>query len=78
MLVSPYRQALEIEMYEFTVEKMSCGHCIKTVTQAVRGCDINADVNVDLATKRVGVKSTAAEADLRTALAKAGYPARAS
>ena len=76
MLDSPYRHALEIEMYGFVIENMSCGHCVNTVTQAVRGCDAAADVKVDLTTKRVDVRSVASAADLRAALARAGYPAR--
>jgi copper chaperone len=61
-------------VYEFEVKKISCGHCVATVTRAIQTKDPKAKVNVDLATKRVSIKSDVAESDLRRALAAADYP----
>ena len=63
-------------MYRFRIENMTCGHCVQTVTKAVQGCDSGASVRVDLKDKSVEVRSAAPEADLRAALARAGYPAQ--
>ena len=61
-------------MYEFKVENMSCGHCVRAITEAVRSVDGQAVVEVDLATKRVRVESAAAQLAFRDALSQAGYP----
>jgi copper chaperone len=52
---------------------MSCGHCVKAVTEAVKEVDPQARVNVDLASKKVSVESQAAREKLVGALAEAGY-----
>jgi copper chaperone len=36
---------------------MTCGHCVRSVTQAVQDKDPAASVRVDLASKEVGVES---------------------
>lgn len=62
-------------MYEFEAKNISCGHCVATVTRAIKGLDPKAKVNVDLLTKRVSVESSANNEELRRALAIADYPA---
>lgn len=44
-------------MQVFSVEGMTCGHCVRAVTQAVQSQDPAASVKVDLAAKEVGVDS---------------------
>lgn len=51
----------------FQVQGMTCGHCVRAVTEAVKSVDPQAEVKVDLATGKVDVQS---QRD-RTALAKA-------
>ena len=64
-------------MTTFTVEKMSCGACIKHVTKAVQSVDAGADVAVDLATGKVEVTPAPADtAAIVRAITEAGYPAR--
>ena len=63
-------------MIEFQVDGMSCGHCVKAVTQAVKEADPQAAVVVDLATHRVQVESAKDRAVLVAALSEAGYPPR--
>lgn len=61
-------------MITFQVNDMSCGHCVKIITTAVKAVDQNARVDVDLASKRVQVDtSTATEAAIGMAIAEAGY-----
>ena len=62
-------------MQNFKVEGMTCGHCVRTVTEAVKSVDPNATVEVDLAAGRVSVTSTAASAQLTQAIVAEGYAA---
>lgn len=45
-------------MQTFNVQGMSCGHCVKAITQAVQARDPAADVQVDLGAKTVRVQSS--------------------
>ena len=60
-------------MLEFNIPAMSCGHCVKAITEAVHEVDSKAQVQADLATKRVQVQTEAARAAVSAALAEAGY-----
>lgn len=60
---------------EFQVDGMTCGHCIRSVTEAVRGVDPVAAVDVDLATGRVRIGSDAAPDRLTAAIVAEGYAA---
>ena len=62
-------------MVELNVKEMTCGHCVRAVTQAVRNVDPQAQVQVDLDTKRVSVESQSSAGDLIRALGAAGYAA---
>ena len=61
-------------MIEFRVPDMSCGHCVKAVTQAVKSVDPAAEVEVDLASHSVRVDTAAERAPVAAALVEAGYP----
>jgi copper chaperone len=61
-------------MIQFSISDMSCGHCVKAVTEAVQSVDAQAKVQVDLSTKQVKVESQAPREQLVHALAEAGYP----
>lgn len=60
-------------MIQFNIQSMSCGHCVKAVTEAVKSVDPQAQVQVDLGTKEVKVETQAAREKLVQALADAGY-----
>jgi copper chaperone len=60
-------------MIQFNIPQMSCGHCVKAVTEAVHEVDPQANVHVDLGTKKVQVESTAERKKIEHALAQAGY-----
>jgi copper chaperone len=61
-------------MLEFDVQAMSCGHCVRAVSEAIREIDPEARVDVDLDSKKVTVESSAARPALVEALTEAGYP----
>ena len=57
----------------FDVQGMSCNHCAKAVTQALRQVDPQAQVQVDLAGKKVEVESAQPRQALAQAIADEGY-----
>ena len=61
---------------QFHVENVSCGSCVKHITQAIAAIDPNAKVDVNIADKKVTVDSVASAQDIEAALAEDGYPAR--
>jgi copper chaperone len=60
-------------MQHFNIPDMTCGHCVRTITQAVRSIDATAQVQADLATRSIRVTSDASAASLSAAIAAAGY-----
>ncbi|SDS25916.1 heavy-metal-associated domain-containing protein [Pseudomonas granadensis] len=63
-------------MQVFTVQNMSCGHCVKAITNAVQARDPAASVRVDLAAKEVGVESQLDAAQIIEAISEEGYPVK--
>ena len=59
---------------KFNVPDMTCGHCVSTVTKAVKALDEAAEVKADLAAKTVSVETSAPAAAVSKALDEAGYP----
>ncbi|MFB8762805.1 heavy-metal-associated domain-containing protein [Nocardiopsis alba] len=59
----------------YTVEGMSCGHCVNSVTKEVTGVSGVTDVKVDLEGKRVTVTAEGPidDAAVRAAIDEAGY-----
>ena len=60
-------------MVELNVIGMTCGGCVRTVTQTVKRVDPEAEVRVDLPSKRVQVEGRSSPEDLIRALGEAGY-----
>lgn len=66
-------------MQVFTVTGMTCGHCVRAVTDAVRGVDAGAAVEVDLGAGRVTVRGgTATTQQITAAIAAEGYAAESA
>jgi len=61
------------QQHQFTVTGMSCGHCEKAVTQAVRSVDPQAQVHIDRSQQRVDVISEQPREALAQAIAEEGY-----
>lgn len=60
-------------MYELRVDGMTCTGCVNSVKKAVQIVDKNADIEVDMVSKIVTVKSTAELEAIKSAIDGAGY-----
>jgi len=61
-------------MNTFEVKDMTCGHCVSTITKALKTLDKDAQVNIDLDKRIVRVQSGDADAqELSDAIKEAGY-----
>lgn len=58
---------------QFLVSGMTCGHCVRAVTQAVEAVDPGARVTVDLAAGTVTADSVAPPDRLAEAIRAEGY-----
>lgn len=63
---------------QFHVSGMSCGHCVRAVTEAVQGVDPAAKVAVDLPAGLVTVDGAADRNRLASAITDAGYEVAAA
>ena len=57
----------------FTVQGMTCGHCEKAVTTAIKILDPQAEVRIDRANDRVEVDTEQARDAVATAIQEEGY-----
>ncbi len=60
-------------MQTFTVIGMTCGHCEKAVTRAIKQLDPQAEVTIDRAANKVQVQSEQPRSLLSHAIAEEGY-----
>ena len=60
-------------MFVMTLPTMTCGHCVKSVTAAVKTVDPQAEVHCDLPSHQVQVQTAADAAAVRAAAAAAGF-----
>ncbi|WP_222909421.1 heavy-metal-associated domain-containing protein [Pseudomonas sp. DNDY-54] len=63
-------------MQTFNVTGMTCGHCERAVTEAIRSRDADAKVEVDLDAGVVKVDTHLDEAAIREAIEEEGYQIR--
>ncbi len=63
-------------MQLFNVQGMTCGHCVKAVTNAIKGEDPAADVQIDLAKGEVSVQSQLAAEQVIGLIEEEGYSAK--
>ena len=59
---------------EFNIPDMTCGHCVKAITHALRELDPVATLSVDLPAKKVIVQTTQGREQVAAVLTQAGYP----
>ncbi len=59
--------------HQFSVQTMTCAHCVKSVTRAVQQLDPAATVVVDLSAGRVSVQSDRPRDQLAQAIREEGY-----
>jgi copper chaperone len=60
-------------MIEFTLPGMSCGHCVKVVTDTVHRIDAGAALKIDLPAHKVQIESPKPAGEFAAALAEEGY-----
>ena len=61
-------------MVTFRVDDMTCGHCVSTITRAVKAADRDAKVRIDLLMHLVEIEPSGLDADaLRNVIKEAGY-----
>ncbi|MBX3635848.1 MAG: heavy-metal-associated domain-containing protein [Rubrivivax sp.] len=60
-------------MLDLQIPDMTCGHCVKAVTEAVKAADPAAEVQIDLPTHRVQVQTAAPREQVVARLVEAGY-----
>ncbi|MBX8486917.1 heavy-metal-associated domain-containing protein [Pseudomonas cichorii] len=58
------------------VQGMTCGHCVRAVTQAIKNDDPSAEVQVDLASSQVRVQSALSTERLIELIGEEGYQAQ--
>ena len=64
---------------DFEVTDMSCGHCVRAITEAVTELDPQARVQVDLAARRVHIEAAQASPEaLGDAIREAGFTPQAA
>jgi copper chaperone len=74
----PSNSVTDTGAVEFTVEGLTCGHCVRTVEDAVTALDGVESASVELVSggrSRLYVSGKAAGADVREAVTSAGYTA---
>lgn len=72
LLTNPQLKAYPMNQ-TFQVLGMTCGHCERAVTQAVKQVDPQADVKIDRPSGKVDVTSTADHAAIARAITDEGY-----
>lgn len=60
-------------MISCTVKDMTCGHCVSTITRAVREADSSAEIEVDLANQLLRIVSAKPASEFLAAIRAAGY-----
>lgn len=65
-------------MYQFKVSDMTCGHCVSTITKALKDADAQAKIDISLADKRVRVETTLSQEEVAGEIREAGYTPKAA
>lgn len=60
-------------MQAFKVSGMSCGHCVRAITQAIKTLDASAEVEVNLASGLVQVSDGLDREQVQAAIREEGY-----
>ncbi|MBC6905033.1 copper chaperone [Saccharophagus sp. K07] len=60
-------------MITFNVPDMTCGHCEKVITKAVKETDGNAKIHFDMKAKTVAIDSSSPSRLLQQAIEATGY-----
>ncbi|KTB61648.1 heavy-metal-associated domain-containing protein [Pseudomonas syringae] len=63
-------------MQLFNVQGMTCGHCVRAVTEAIKTQEPAAEVQVELASKQVKVQSSLSPEQIIGLINQEGYQAQ--
>ena len=66
-------QGVDMMNQTFQVSGMTCGHCEKAVTRAIKQVDPTAEVTIDRSQNKVDVQSQQPREALAKAIAEEGY-----
>lgn len=58
---------------ELKVPSIACEGCAETITKAIKNSEPNADVNVNVSTKIVTVKTNASESKIKQIITEVGH-----
>jgi copper chaperone len=67
------RQEPSMNTQTFTVQGMTCGHCEKAVTTAIRALDPQAEVRIDRSQNKVDVTTSQPREAVAAAISEEGY-----
>jgi len=73
MAAIPFSEVLP--MQQFNVQGMTCGHCVRAVTQAITAQDPAAEVQIDLAAGKVETNAQLPPERIIQLIAEEGYSA---
>ncbi|TJZ89938.1 heavy-metal-associated domain-containing protein [Paracoccus gahaiensis] len=62
-------------MTTFNIPNMSCGHCKATVEKTIHSVDPKAQIDFDMASRKITMDSGVEADNVQAALAAAGYSA---
>jgi copper chaperone len=65
-------------MIEIKVPDMTCGHCVSSITKAVKQLDASATVDASLPDHAVRIQGKASRDDLVRCIAEAGFTPQAA
>jgi copper chaperone len=72
--VTPAHFTEDIGMSTFHIKDMTCGHCVRTITEAIEAVDETAKVSADVSRHLVVVEQSRVDVGtLQGAIAGAGY-----
>ena len=60
-------------MITLTINDMTCGGCVASITRVVKGLDPNATLDADVAARRVSINTPLVTAAVVAAISNAGY-----
>ena len=63
-------------MLTLNVENMTCGHCVKAITQAVLAADPQAKIDITLENKQVMIQTQLEANQVISILEDEGYPTK--
>ncbi|MES2129788.1 MAG: heavy-metal-associated domain-containing protein [Pseudomonadota bacterium] len=62
-------------MINLNIPTISCGHCVRAITEGVHALDPAAQVDVNIAARTAHISTTATQDAVIAKLAQEGYPA---